>query len=185
MDNADVELVGEPERVNIVLCPYDATWPTHFDLHAARVTEALGARALRIAHIGSTSVPGLAAKPIVDMLLVVRDSANEHDYLPELQEAGYVLRVREPRFHEHRMLRTREKNLHLHVYSEGSGEIDRYLLLRGLLRTDAAARTLYETEKRRLARLGCWPSMDDYAKAKTEVIESLIRTARTSNVHVE
>ena len=184
MDGADVALIGRPERVKIVICPYDSAWPRHFDVHAARVAEALGTRALRIAHIGSTSVPGLAAKPIVDMLLVVYDSANELDYLPDLEGAGYVLRLREPHFHEHRMFSTPEKNVHLHVQSAGSGEIDRYLLLRGLLRTDGDARAVYETEKRRLAVLD-WPTSDDYAIAKTEVVESLLRRARAANVHIE
>jgi len=77
------------------------------------------------------------------------------------------------------MLRTPEKDLHLHVYSEGSGEVDRYLLLRGLLRTDGDARAMYESEKRRLAQLD-WPTRNDYASAKTEGIERLIRTARAS-----
>lgn len=172
-----------PERVRIVICPYDPTWPAQFDLHAARVVEALGARALRTVHIGSTAVPGLAAKPIVDMLLVVEDSANEHDYLPLLEQVGYVLRVREPHPDEHRMLTNADRNLHLHVYSQGSGEIDRYLLLRGLLRTDADARTRYEIEKRRLAGLD-WPTVDDYARAKTGIIERLICSARTSEAHL-
>ena len=180
--DVDAASIQAPERVRIVLCPYDPTWPAQFELQKARVLEALGARALHIVHIGSTAVPGLAAKPIVDMLLVVQDSANEHDYLPLLEQVGYVLRVREPRPDEHRMLTNADRNLHLHVYSQGSGEIDRYLLLRGLLRADADARTRYETEKRRLAGLD-WPAVDDYARAKTGIIERLICSARTSDAN--
>ncbi len=80
---------------------------------------ALGENAVAIEHIGSTSVPGLAAKPIVDMLLIVENSADESSYLPALEAAGYVLRVREPDWHQHRMLRTPELDVHLHVYSRG------------------------------------------------------------------
>lgn len=181
--DVDAPSIEAPKRVRIVICPYDPTWPAQFDLHKARVVEALGARALRIAHIGSTAVPGLAAKPIVDMLLVVQDSANEHDYLPLLEEVGYVLRVREPSPDEHRILTNADRNLHLHVSSQGSGEINRYLLLRGLLRTDADARTRYEAEKRRLAGLD-WQAVDDYARAKTGIIEGLIRSARTSEANL-
>ena len=92
------------------------------------IGKALGNAALRIEHIGSTSVPGLAAKPIVDILLVVENSGDETSYLPRLEEAGYELRVREPDFHEHRMLRTPTRDVHVHVYSPSSPEIERCLV---------------------------------------------------------
>src|SRR5918997_1075577 len=120
--------------------------------------------------IGSTSVPGLAAKPIVDVLLVVEDSSDEGSYMPALEAAGYVLRVREPDFDEHRMFRTPEKDVHVHVYSAGSKETERYLLLRERLREDEGDRELYARTKRGLAARE-WPSMEHYAEAKTEVVE--------------
>ena len=169
-------IIGEIEPQAIVVADYDPVWPERFRQEEARIRAALGRTALSIEHIGSTSVPRLAAKPIVDILLVVEDSANEASYLPALEEAGYVLRVREPDFDEHRMLRTPQKDVHVHVFSAGSPEIRRYLLLRDRLRQDEGERELYAQTKRELASKD-WPSVDHYAEAKTEIIEGIISRA--------
>jgi GrpB-like predicted nucleotidyltransferase (UPF0157 family) len=169
-------IIGEVEPQAIVVADYDPTWPGRFHREEAKMRATLGEAALAVEHIGSTSVPGLAAKPIVDILLVVEDSGEEASYLPALEEAGYVLRVREPDFHEHRMFRTPEKDVHLHVYSAGSPEIERYLLLRDRLRENGEERELYVRTKRELASRD-WPSMQHYAEAKTEVIEGIIARA--------
>jgi GrpB-like predicted nucleotidyltransferase (UPF0157 family) len=169
-------IIGEVEPQAIVVVDYDPAWPGRFRREEAKIRAALGEAALSVEHIGSTSVPGLAAKPIVDILLVVEDSGEEASYLPALEKAGYVLRVREPDFHEHRMFRTPEKDVHLHVYSAGSPEIERYLLLRDRLRENGDERELYVGTKRELARRD-WPSMQHYAEAKTEVIEGIIARA--------
>jgi GrpB-like predicted nucleotidyltransferase (UPF0157 family) len=169
-------IIGEIEPQAIVLADYDPVWPERFRQEEARIRAALGRAALSIEHIGSTSVPGLAAKPIVDILLVVEDSANEASYLPALEEAGYVLRVREPDFDEHRMLRTPQKDVHVHIFSAGSPEIRRYLLLRDRLRQHDGERELYARTKRELASKD-WPSVDHYAEAKTEIIEGIISRA--------
>ena len=110
------------------------------------------------------------------MLLVVEDSRNEADYLPLLEGAGYVLRVREPSWHQHRMLRTPEKDVHIHVFSAGSSEISRYLVFRDHLRENLDDRELYEKVKRELAAQD-WPEMNAYAEAKTEVVEQIIARA--------
>ena len=107
---------------------------------------------------------------------MVRDSSDEASYVAALESAGYVLRVREPDFHEHRMLRTAAKDVHVHVYSPESPEIERYLLLRDRLRENEVDRELYARTKRDLASRD-WPSMDHYAEAKTEVIEGIITRA--------
>jgi len=169
-------IIGEIEPQAIVVADYDPVWPERFRQEEARIRAALGRTALSIEHIGSTSVPRLAAKPIVDILLVVEDSANEASYLPALEEAGYVLRVREPDFDEHRLLRTPQKDVHVHVFSAGSPEIRRYLLLRDRLRQDEGERELYAQTKRELASKD-WPSVDHYAEAKTEIIEGIISRA--------
>jgi len=169
-------IIGEIEPQAIVVADYDPVWPERFRQEEARIRTALGRAVLSIEHIGSTSVPGLAAKPLVDILLVVEDSANEGSYLPALEEAGYVLRVREPDFDEHRMLRTPQKDVHVHVFSAGSPEIGRYLLLRDRLRQDDGERELYARTKRELATKD-WPSVDHYAEAKTEIIEGIISRA--------
>jgi GrpB-like predicted nucleotidyltransferase (UPF0157 family) len=173
-------LIGGIEKREIVIHDYDPTWPDKFASHAARITAALGDTALRIDHIGSTSVPGLAAKPIIDVLVVVPNSADEASYLPPLESAGYVLRVREPTFHEHRMVRTPERDVHVHVFSPGSPEIDRYLIFRDRLRTNPADRARYEATKRNLATRS-WPDLNAYADAKTEIIESILAAARAAS----
>jgi len=171
--------VGPIERRPIVLVEHDPSWAARFARHAATIRAALGERALLVEHIGSTAVPGLAAKPIVDVLLVVADSADEPAYLPALEAAGYELRIREPEFHEHRMLRTAARDLHLHVLSAASSEIERYLLLRDRLRREPAERALYEQTKRQLAARE-WPTMSHYAEAKGTVIEEILARARVA-----
>lgn len=171
-----VELIGGAEHVPIVLVPYDPQWPERFEAERTKINAALGDRALAIDHIGSTSVPGLAAKPIIDICLVVANSADEASYLPDLEAAGYVLRVREPSWHEHRMLRTPHRDVHLHVLSRGSPEITRQLAFRDRLRTHETDRERYAATKRTLARRD-WPTMQDYADAKTEVIEDILSSA--------
>ena len=152
-------------------------WREMFAAHAAEVSRALGARALRIEHIGSTSVPGLAAKPIIDILLVVADSSDEDSYLPQLEAAGYSLHIREPEFHGHRLLRTPDADVHLHVFPEGSAEVERYLLFRDRLRVNSADRVRYEALKRELATR-TWADMDEYATAKTAIVEEIIAAAQ-------
>ena len=169
-------VIGEIEPQTIVVADYDPGWSERFRHEEARIRAALGGAALSVEHIGSTSVPGLAAKPIVDVLLVVEASGDEASYLPALEEAGYVLRVREPDFDEHRMFRTPAKDVHVHVFSAGSPEIDRYLLLRERLREDKGDRELYARTKRELANRE-WPSMQHYAEAKTGVIEGIMARA--------
>lgn len=169
-------IIGGAESSSIVVVDYDPSWPERFRRESAKIQTALGGAVRKIEHIGSTSVPGLAAKPIVDILLVVEDSSEETSYLPALENVGYVLRVREKDFHEHRMFRTPTKDVHVHVYSLGSPEIERYLLLRDRLREDARDRELYARTKRDLA-IRDWPSMQHYAEAKTEVVEAIIARA--------
>ena len=167
----------EPLAERIRLVEYDPRWPVLYEREAERVRRALGERALRIEHTGSTSVPGLAAKPIIDMLLVVADSADEDSYLPSLERAGYVLRIREPEWHEHRMFRGSDPAVNLHVHTLGCPEIDRVLTFRDRLRADAGERLLYERAKRELAEKD-WRYVQNYADAKSYVIEQIIARMR-------
>jgi GrpB-like predicted nucleotidyltransferase (UPF0157 family) len=129
------ELIGGVEKRRIEIVDYDPQSTVKFQTHRRAISEALGDATLRVEHIGSTAVPGLAAKPIIDVLLVVQDSGDEDSYLPKIEAAGYELRVREPHFHEHRMFRTPARDVHVHVYSRGSSEIERYLTFRNWLKT--------------------------------------------------
>jgi len=173
--------IGElkPQVGPIELVDHDPSWAGLFERESARIREALGDRVRLLEHVGSTSVPGLAAKPIIDVLLVLADSANEAAYLPALEAAGYVLRIREPDWHEHRMLKGPDTNINLHVFSECCSEIERMLLFRDRLRTDAAERTSYEATKRQLARRP-WQYTQEYADAKGEIVEAIIDRARVS-----
>ena len=164
-------------RVQIV--DYDPRWPELYKREASRVLAALGSIALRIEHTGSTSVPGLPAKPIIDMLLVVEDSADEDHYLPALESAGYQLHIREPEWYEHRMFKGPETDINLHVLSMGCAEIDRILMFRDWLRVNAANRDLYARTKLALAQKE-WKSVQDYADAKTNIIEEIIARAYAS-----
>jgi len=170
----DGVLLGGRERVAITVVDYDPLWPQRFQDTAVRVREALGGEALSVEHIGSTSVPGLAAKPILDVLLTVTDVTAEAIYVPALESAGFLLRVREP---AHRMLRTPERDVHLHVYEPDRPEVRDYLDLRAWLRVDATDRELYAATKRRLAEQQ-WQDMNDYADAKTIIIRAILARAR-------
>jgi GrpB-like predicted nucleotidyltransferase (UPF0157 family) len=155
---------------------YDSRWPETFRLEADRLRAVLGHRALQIEHTGSTSVPGLAAKPVIDMLLVVADSADENSYLPALESSGYKLRIREADWHEHRMFKGPDADINLHVFSSGCPEIGRVLRFRNWLRRDAADRDLYARTKLALAEKD-WRDVDEYAVAKTAVIEEILARA--------
>ena len=173
-DPLDGVLIGGREQVPIVIVDYDQAWPDRYRLLQERVRDALGPAALRVEHIGSTSVPGLAAKPILDVLVTVRDVEDEAAFVPALEAAGFVLRVREP---EHRMFRTPGRDVHLHLYEPDHAAVSAYLDLRDWLRVDAADRALYERTKRLLATRS-WTDMNEYADAKTDVILGMLGRAR-------
>jgi GrpB-like predicted nucleotidyltransferase (UPF0157 family) len=170
---------GSPATGPVVLVDYDPEWPQLFEREAERIRAALGERALEVEHTGSTSIPGLAAKPIIDILLVVADSADEAAYVPPLEAAGYVLRLREPDWFEHRLLKGADPTANVHVFSTGCVEIERMLLFRDRLRANDAERDLYERTKRELAQRE-WRFVQDYADAKGEVVEAIIERARTA-----
>lgn len=169
------EYVLPPTRVDgsIVLAPYDPAWPATFEVEATRIRTALGPVATDVEHVGSTSVPGLAAKPIIDINLLVVDSADEPAYVPALEALGYVLHIREPGWHEHRLLRLEEPRVNLHVFTTGSPEHARMIRFRDRLRTDPAALELYLTTKQRLAAQH-WERVQDYADEKSSVVEQIL-----------
>ncbi|ROS77126.1 GrpB family protein [Cellulomonas sp. PhB143] len=175
-DVTGVELVGGPERLEHQLQGYDGRWADAYLEHRGRILEALGASDAQIEHIGSTSVPGLAAKPIIDIVVAVDDITAEEDYLDALLSAGYELRVREP---GHRLVRTPVRDVHVHLYERGDPAVDEYLLLRDHLRSGPTDRALYESTKRALLSRR-WDDMNDYADAKTEVITAVKARARSA-----
>jgi len=169
-----VEVVGGREPFTLSLRDHDERWAQDYREHRRRILAALAGLDVQVEHIGSTSVPGLAAKPVVDVVVAVPDVTAEEDYLDALLAAGYVLRVREP---AHRLVRTPARDAHVHVYGRGDPAVDAYLLLRDHLRRDAADRALYEDVKRDLLTRR-WDTMDAYSDAKSDVIAAI--TARAA-----
>jgi GrpB-like predicted nucleotidyltransferase (UPF0157 family) len=168
--------VRMPHNAPVTLEEYDPAWPALFDREAERIREALGDLVVRLEHTGSTSVPGLAAKPIIDITLVVPDSGDEAAYAPLLEAAGYVLRIREPDWHQHRLFKGPDTDVNLHVFSRGSVELERMVGFRDWLRTHPEDRDLYLRTKRDLAAR-TWRHVQHYADAKTAVVEEIIARA--------
>ena len=170
--------IGErkPHNAPITLAEYDLEWPGLFVREADRVRAVLGDVAVLIEHVGSTSVPGLAAKPVIDMLLVVPNSADESSYVPPLKAAGYVLHIREPEWFEHRLFKGPDTDINLHVFSLGASEIDRMLRFRDWLRTSEADRDNYERTKRELAQ-HVWRHLQHYADAKITIVQEIMNRA--------
>lgn len=164
-----MQLVGGPEKRVIAIVDADPAWPQRFEAERERILAALGPVAVRVDHVGSTAVPGLPAKPIVDVDLSVVDPDYGAAYLPALERLGYALRVREP---GHRMLRTPQLDVHLHVCAAGGDWERRHLLFRDRLRAHRGERERYAAAKRELARRN-WPDMNAYADAKGEVIAEI------------
>ncbi|WP_047869203.1 GrpB family protein [Nocardiopsis sp. RV163] len=170
-----------PEFRNLVngrvrLSEYDPKWPYLFRREDGRIRAALGDRVLLFEHVGSTAVPGLAAKPCVDLLLLVADSSDEAAYLPDLEAAGYPLVIREPDWYEHRVFKGSEVNLNLHVFSRGCEEAERMRRFRDHLIADADARERYTAVKRELAER-TWDRIQDYADAKSDIVRRLLAEA--------
>jgi GrpB-like predicted nucleotidyltransferase (UPF0157 family) len=167
---------GEPLNGTIYLSPYDPGWTSQFSLQAARIRAALAEKVLLLEHVGSTSVPGLSAKPIIDMVLAVPDSADESSYVPPLEKQGFVLRIREPDWFEHRLLKAPDIDGNLHVFSVGCEEIDRLLAFRDWLRMHDKDRRRYEETKRELAAR-TWRHVQNYADAKSEIVREILARA--------
>lgn len=184
VSDADLQAVTVGELAvhgtTVFLAPYDPTWPALFAREATRVRAALGLRVRLLEHVGSTSVPGLSAKPVIDMVLAVPDSSDERAYVPDLEAAGYVLRIREPDWFEHRLFKGPDTNVNLHTFTEGCPEIDRMLGFRDWLRTHDDERDLYERTKRELAARE-WRFIQHYADAKSEVVEGIIARATAAS----
>lgn len=172
--------VGErkPHNAPVTLLEYDPEWPNQFDREASRIRSVLGNKVLQLEHVGSTSIPGLCAKPIIDILLVVIDSADEMTYVPDLEKAGYTLRIREPEWFEHRLFKGPDTDINLHVFSEGASEVTRMLRFRDWLRSNNADRDKYASVKRHLAQRQ-WRHVQHYADAKSGIVQEIMERANS------
>jgi GrpB-like predicted nucleotidyltransferase (UPF0157 family) len=182
-DSLRAHTIGEltPLTAPIRLVDYDVEWPRRFEDEANRIRTVLGERALRIEHVGSTSVPDVPAKPVIDMVLVVADSAKEAEYAPALEKAGYQLHIREPGWYEHRMFKGSINNVNLHIFSARCSEIDCMVTFRDWLRASQGDRELYATTKRALAQQE-WKYAQNYADAKSAVIGEIMSRARRAAI---
>ena len=177
-DEIRAAVVGDLTEHNatIELAEYDPEWPRLFEREATRIRTALESKAVQIEHVGSTSVPGLAAKPLIDIIMVVADSSAEDAYVPELESAGYTLRIREPDWYEHRLFKGPDTNVNVHTFSPGCDEVERMRSFRDWLRTHDDDRELYERSKRELAARE-WRYVQNYADAKSAVVEQIVSRA--------
>jgi GrpB-like predicted nucleotidyltransferase (UPF0157 family) len=168
-------LVRGLRPVRVELREHDPAWAQRYAARAAELRAALGPRVRLLEHVGSTAVPGLVAKPVVDIVLGLDDPDDEPAYLPELLALGYDPRVREP---GHRCLRAGEpdEQVNLHCYPADDAEIRRVLTFRDRLRADDADRELYAATKLGLTDRE-WPDMNYYAAAKSPVIAEILRRA--------
>ncbi len=172
-------LVNGPRLVFVELVGYDEIWPLVYQRVATRLQQRLGERAVLVEHIGSTSVPGLAAKPIVDVVLGVGDPDDEAAYLRDLEAMGFELSVRED---GHRCLRGHESGtpVNLHCYRPDAEAVRKYLVFRDHLRAHPADRDRYADAKRALAGRE-WPDMNYYAEAKSPIISEILSRAAGSD----
>ncbi|WJV50778.1 GrpB family protein [Streptomyces flavofungini] len=175
--------VGTAPKLNgrVTLVDHDPRWPLVFAAEAARVGGALTDLRHTIEHVGSTSVPGLPAKPVIDMLLTVPDPGEEATYVPVLEQLGYTLAIREPDWYQHRVLRRYDlapgaASANLHVFPAGCEETARMLRFRDWLRAHDDDRDLYARTKRALAER-TWEYLQNYADAKTGVVEEILARA--------
>lgn len=170
--------VGDPtfNTRPVEIHEYDPQWPRLYEREEARIRSALGELVVRLEHAGSTAVPGLPAKPVIDMVLEVPNSAAEDTYVPLLEAAGYRLQIREPEWFEHRLFKGPDTNVNLHVFSAGSQEADRMLRFRDRLRDNADERELYAATKRELASRD-WKYVQQYADAKSDVVREILARA--------
>jgi len=174
----------QPLTGPITLVEYDPAWPTLFAREEARIRGILGDRVIRLEHTGSTSVPGLAAKPIIDITMTIPDVTDEPAFVPDLEAVGYrlVIREDEPAWYDHRVFKGPDTNVNLHVFSAGCVELERMVGFRDWLRTHDDDRELYETTKRDLVKRE-WTYVQNYADAKGEVVEALAARAGLPGPH--
>ena len=176
---ASAWVAGAAPDIGIDITEPHPTWPRRYDGLAARIREALGWRVLQLEHVGSTAVPGLAAKPIIDIDLTVADPGRERDYVPALEAAGFRLVIREPWWHGHRMLRSDEPPCNLHVFGFDSPELVKHRIFRDWLRGNPGERDRYAATKRRAAaeaNAGAEHVMQ-YNARKQQVIREIYRRA--------
>lgn len=154
-------------------------WPQSYELLKERIVSALGPTLVEISHIGSTSVPGLPAKDLIDIDLTVKDALDEDSYVPQLQAAGFDFLFREPKWHQHRFFCAYEPVANLHVYGPECPEAVRHKIFRDWLRKTPEDRELYAKVKREAAEAARRENetVNEYSKRKNEVVAAILQRA--------
>jgi len=173
IDSQDSYFVnGVPPIENVTVVAYDPTWPEIYSTLASTIKNKLGSNLLKIDHVGSTAVPGLAAKPVIDIDLTVADAADEETYVLALESLGYKLIVREPRFHGHRLFHYDNPRVNLHVFTRDTPETARHLLFRDWLRQSEKDCNLYADVKFEAIK-GCSLDIQKYHENKSKVVRDI------------
>lgn len=163
---------GVPPIENVAVVAYDPSWPEIYSALESKIKNKLGSNLLKIDHVGSTAVPGLAAKPVIDIDVTVADAADEEIYLLALENLGYRLIVREPRFHGHRLFHHENPRVNLHVFTQKTPETARHLLFRDWLRQSEKDCKLYADAKFEAIK-GCSFDIQKYHENKSKVVHDI------------
>jgi GrpB-like predicted nucleotidyltransferase (UPF0157 family) len=186
-DGPDYLIPAESGPV-LALADPDPRWADVYESEASSIRAALGPVAVEVHHAGSTSVPGLAAKPIIDIVLLVEDPDDEASYVRALESVGYAFHVRERGWHRHRLFKkgtphhvahdpaARVPKVNLHLFGVDGDEPRRMLLFRDWLRSHPEDRDRYEQTKRRLLERS-WTRAQEYADAKSAVVAEIMERA--------
>lgn len=174
-------VVAPPADEMVEIVEYDERWPDRYAQFARNIRTALGDRVLQLEHIGSTAVPRLAAKDVIDIDLTFADPTDEQSYIPALEAAGWQLTIREPSWHQHRCLRRRDPRANLHVFGPDCPETIRHAMFRDWLRKHPDDRERYEKAKR-AAVLGGGTVMDYNARKQAVIREIYDRIFRATGL---
>jgi GrpB-like predicted nucleotidyltransferase (UPF0157 family) len=170
-----IQRVSMRQPLPIEIVEPDPAWPATFELVASRIRDALGPVAVSVLHVGSTSVPGLPAKAVIDIDLVVPDPTDEAAYVPMLEKAGFQFLFREPEWYERRFFGLLEPYTNLHVFGPSSAEPVRHAMFRDWLKTHPEDREIYAAVKREsaAASLEAGETGSQYNARKNVVIKEI------------
>ncbi|MGG4775981.1 GrpB family protein [Paenalcaligenes sp. Me52] len=169
--NENPWVAGKPQIEKMEVLAYDPAWALRYQYEHDRIQQALGDKALSIVHVGSTAVPELPAKPVIDIDVLVADPADEDSYVPALTQLGYQLTIREPSWYQHRMLRHESPRVNLHIFAPGCPEHIRHVLFRDWLCNHEADRKRYAASKFNAA--GGTNNALDYNRSKHAVVHAI------------
>lgn len=154
-------------------------WPQSYELLKERIVSALGSTIVEISHVGSTSVPGLPAKDLIDIDLTVKDVLDEDSYVPQLEAAGFDFLFREPKWHQHRFFCAYEPVANLHIFGPDCPEAVRHKIFRDWLRKSPEDRELYAQAKREAAEAARNANEDvnQYSQRKGGTVAAILNRA--------